>query len=144
MDFHLAQASHNKEFLDSTHLNYPDKYFDWKITIAFYVALHLLKSLALKRGKPLGDSHSEIRQALNNRNKNKLFQFPPRQWVVYDSLFNYGHTSRYDGFINPQLFLLQQKTNYEHTVVLLNEFITYMSTQGIELKTEIPTDSKES
>ena len=133
MDFHLSQASHNKDFLEFTHQNHPEKYFDWKITIAFYVALHLLKSLALKRGKPLGDSHSDIRKALNNRNKSKLFQFPPRQWIVYEGLFNYAHTSRYDGFIDPDSFLKQQQINFAHTMVLLEEFISYMKSQGIEL-----------
>ncbi len=42
MQNHIDQAEHNEKFLTELEIDYPTTYFDWKITICFYTALHYL------------------------------------------------------------------------------------------------------
>jgi hypothetical protein len=45
MQIFLNQAEHNVKFLKSLDANYPEDYYDWKITVAFYSSLHYIKFL---------------------------------------------------------------------------------------------------
>ena len=60
MNSFYNQAKHNKEFLDCVEENFPNSFFDWKITILFYVSIHLIKCLAKTRNVEIGDTHYDI------------------------------------------------------------------------------------
>ncbi len=53
MDEFVMHANHNDVFHTSICKNFPDTYYDWKLTCLFYVAIHYLKALAKKRKKIL-------------------------------------------------------------------------------------------
>lgn len=46
MQAHLEQAVHNEHFHACIQQEFSDKFFDWKTTVLFYVALHWLHALA--------------------------------------------------------------------------------------------------
>jgi hypothetical protein len=66
MKSHILQAEHNTDFHKNICSNFPELYFDWKITVVFYTALHLLKALAKKNKKDIGNTHSEIFKSIKN------------------------------------------------------------------------------
>jgi hypothetical protein len=129
MEKHILQAEHNQAFLDCVNKNFPDAYFDWKITISFYIAIHLLKALAEKRGKKLGETHVDIFNALGPRATPKLFQIPPKQWENYYFLYQYSRSGRYDGFIDLELHEEIQKTNFNHCCSLMTYFVRYVKSE---------------
>lgn len=132
-DFY-RQAKHNKTFLDSIIDTYADLYFDWKITVTFYIAIHLLKCLAKKRGCDIGHTHEDISRALNPRKCAKqAFPFPEWAWNCYSDMLQYSKTSRYDGISDESIVLIAQKKNYKECEKLFKSFCSYMNKNGISL-----------
>jgi hypothetical protein len=80
---HLKQAQHNRKFLNEID---HEKFPDWAATVAFYTAVHLVRSL-LKRSGENCNSHS-------SRNK-KLRHKYPNVWKLYQPLYSYSRLARY-------------------------------------------------
>jgi hypothetical protein len=126
MQKHINQAEQNLKLLEHLKEHHPDCFFDWKVTISFYISIHMLKALAIHRGKILGGTHQEIFNALNPKAAKKLFQIPDIQWKNYYNLYQYSRTARYDGFDDIEDHETIQKRNFEHCAVMLQYFITYV------------------
>ena len=91
MDEFLEQARQNKDFLTCIETNYPDQFFDWKVTVIFYISIHLLKSLAKQRNVEIGHTHHDIANSLNpRRNSTQIFPFPDWVWKKYSTIFQYS------------------------------------------------------
>src|SRR6476619_3990067 len=54
----LNQARHNEDFHNSLCREFEHSFFDWKITCLFYISIHYLKALAVKRNKYIGSHHA--------------------------------------------------------------------------------------
>lgn len=65
MQNHLEQAKHNRELLNEMETVFPQKFFDWKITITFYIAIHYLQALADHKGIEIGQTHNDIERNVN-------------------------------------------------------------------------------
>ena len=65
MGKYLNQAHRNEEFHRGICENYPDTFFDWKITALFYIAIHYLKELADKKRIDIGQTHFDIDKNTN-------------------------------------------------------------------------------
>ncbi len=95
---------------------FPNKYFDWKITLVFYCAIHLLKELAHKNNKIIGDTHFDI---LNNINPHPRTGFKPTlpvsktQFDFYNDTFQYSRVARYTGITDYKVFEAQRKADYK-------------------------------
>ena len=132
-DFY-RQAKHNKDFLDSIESNFPDRYYDWKITVTFYISIHLLKCLAKKRNHNIGATHEDVSRSLNPRKCSKqVFPFPEWAWNKYSDMLQYSKTSRYDGISDEKIVFSAQKKNYQECKKLFSSFCSYMKSNGIVL-----------
>ena len=60
MQKHLGQAKHNQELLSEMEIKFPQRFFDWKITISFYIAIHYLQALADSKNIEIGQTHNAI------------------------------------------------------------------------------------
>ena len=80
---HREKAEHNQAFLDSISDDYPD----WLTTVAFYVAVELIETLAAERG--CHNRNHEDRKHFVRRNCRQIFQ-------AYHSLYNAGLEARYE------------------------------------------------
>ena len=61
MNKHLNQCELNEEFLASLNDKFPDLYFDWKVTVVFYCATHLIRGYALSINAPIdGRRHEHV------------------------------------------------------------------------------------
>lgn len=130
---HINQVLHNKTFLSNIHQRWPEQYFDWKITVCFYIALHYVKALALEKKVFIGDSHYAIDKNVNPERPNVKLNIPPKIWKAYKYLFYYSQSARYSGIINKNSFNRVQQRNYVFCETYLKHIIQYMSQQGISI-----------
>jgi hypothetical protein len=73
MERHIFKAEHNQKFHDCIEAEFDGHFYDWKITVLFYVAIHYLKALAILRGIEIGETHIEIEKSVNpDRNTAKM------------------------------------------------------------------------
>jgi hypothetical protein len=115
MSAFVEQVKHNESLLYHLDTTFPDKYFDWKITLTFYCCLHLIKELARVKGVSIGDSHIEN---LNNLNPlpragvNPKLKVSKTQYDFYNDTYQYSRVARYTGITDYTVFELQRKSDY--------------------------------
>lgn len=105
---------HNKSFLETIENDYPQDYFDWKVTIQFYYALHVSFCILTTSGISVSTSHRENINALRLVDTNlsrKLYK-----------LLKFSKQSRYDGFLSEDAMLRINKINYQENRLTLKEF----------------------
>lgn len=92
---YFKQALSNEKFLNTVIENSPNDFHDWKTTIAFYSALHCLKSFANTKGITL-DDHSETFNKLYSQDGNPPeLKLDSKIVSYYRNLFRLAHDSRY-------------------------------------------------
>ena len=134
MNRFLSQASHNEEFHECICENFSDKFYDWKITTLFYIAIHYLKALASKKGIDIGQTHYEIEQNVNPLKHNASMRIKKGAWMQYKSLLNYSKTSRYEGVVSDfETFENIMKNDYEMALINLEKFKKYIEKQGLDV-----------
>lgn len=141
MQKHIDQANHNVEFHNCINSNFQDKFTDWKITVLFYVAIHLIKALAAKNNKAIGSSHKEINANINPTNPNATFKISRKAWRSYQTMYQMSKNSRYKGITDPETFELLLKSDYESSLENLAYLTKYSSGRGIKVnsvKQELP------
>lgn len=132
MQKHINQANHNHDFHDCLQEKFNDKFFDWKITVLFYTAIHYLKALSAKRGKDIGFTHKEIENAVNPDKFSTTMPIKKGAWTDYKALYRYSKTARYEGFQNNEVVFEQlRKIDHSHSNKHLKNFIVYIKSQGI-------------
>lgn len=107
MQQHLNKAKHNEKFLSLVEANSPDNYFDWKITIVFYIAIHYIDAYFASHNDSI-HSHEQRRHKLENGGNSVSMAFIDN----YDNLYNICRNSRYNGFRDEAAFTQFQKTKF--------------------------------
>lgn len=130
----VEQVKHNESLLLHLENQFPDKYFDWKITLTFYCSIHLVKELALKNGKVIGESHFDI---LNNINPNPRAGIIPTmpisktQFDFYNDMFQYSRVARYTGITDYTVFEAQRKADYNICKIIYPKLKAYYIKRGV-------------
>lgn len=133
MQKYIEQARHNEEFYKCIDSNFAEKFYDWKITVLFYTAIHCLKALAISRGINIGDTHKEIESNVNPTKSNAKMRITTGAWREYRSLYEYSRTARYNGIIDLDTFEEIKKIDHDFCLTHLSNFKKYVSSQGVEL-----------
>ena len=110
------KSIHNQDFLNSIHNDYPQEYFDWKVTVQFYVALHKCYCVLETQGEPIEQSHSG--------NIKNLKSIDPELSRKLFTLYKNSRQSRYEGFINQDAMDRINKINYDSGKVLIQKINT--------------------
>lgn len=131
MEINANQANHNQNFHDCIEQGFSDKFFDWKITILFYIAIHCMKALATKRGVDIGETHHEINRNISPQNPNRILVIPNEAWEHYRNLYNYSRTSRYNGFTDIDTFQSLMKTDYSYCKTHIERLKNYMAKNNV-------------
>jgi hypothetical protein len=116
MNSHIKKAKHNFDFHSCIDSSFKDKFFDWKITVLFYVSLHYLKALGKKHNIEIGGTHTEIDKSINPRNPNANLPLDRTSYSNYKALYQYSRTARYDGFMDEEAF--EEIKELEHSECL--------------------------
>lgn len=132
MQEYIDKARHTQDLHDFISEKVPGKYSDWKITLLFYVAIHLLKAFAAKRGVDIGNTHERINSNLNPGSKNKVIEIERGMWDEYFSLYQYSRNARYDGIENKDAFDSIMKNEYSEAIKALTRFKLYLKPEGVQ------------
>ena len=131
----IDQANHNEELHTILCEKFPGHFFDWKVTVLFYCAVHYLKALAAKRGIKIGKTHVEIAQNCRWDAKGEnAMPLTKTAFNNYKALRSYAETARYDGMLcAPDEFEVDRKKDYDHSLQLLGNFKAYVKDQGLTI-----------
>ncbi len=129
----LDQASHNQDFHDSIVQNFNDRFYDWKITALFYIAVHMLKALAAMRGIDIGSSHQEIEKSVNPDRSGACMRIQRTAWRNYSTLYHYSRTARYEGLTDMNTFESLMQTDHYCCLTHLADFKKYIIGQGVPI-----------
>lgn len=94
------QAKHNELFHSATCAHFPADFYDWKITILFYAAIHYVKALGNQLGIDVGNSHLDIRNNIkppDRPGRIPSMPFNKGAYGLYDYLYRASQLSRYNG-----------------------------------------------
>ncbi len=133
MEQHIEKAAHNRNFHDTIDTHFNDQFYDWKITVLFYVAIHYLKALAESRKIDIGDTHHEIEQSVNPDRSTAKMRITKNAWREYKNLFNYSRTARYEGITDISTFEQLMKLDHAFCLIHLENFKKYIERQGIKI-----------
>lgn len=133
MQNHLTQASHNRQFHQCIDAEFNEQFYDWKITVLFYVAIHWLKALAAKKKIDIGETHYDIEQNVNPDRHNAKMRITKGAWREYKNLFNYSRTARYEGVTDISTFELLKQIDHSYCLQHLENFKRYIESQGVAI-----------
>jgi hypothetical protein len=91
---HIRQCEKNiafYNFINSTN----DDYSDWKVTVLFYVVVHLVNAHLAKTCNLHFQSHEEVKNALNPENKLSLAKLSEDSFYSYRQIQILSRKSRY-------------------------------------------------
>ena len=109
----LEQARHNEALLDLLDEKFPDLFFDWKITIAFYSTLHYMNEYLADGGRNIiVHDHSERNAQLNPNDHRCTFPLSEDLWEKYYEIYIKSKAVRYQGIPNKRSVLLKWKEDY--------------------------------
>ncbi|WP_148660839.1 hypothetical protein [Marinilabilia salmonicolor] len=116
--------------MDKTSCHAPKDFWDWKVTICFYVAVHLVNSHLAKTINAHYRSHIDVNQAINPYNELSPSKVPENIYLAYKKLQGLSRRSRYLVHDNPQNhdsreFLTYDK-HYAKAVKNLDKLIQYI------------------
>jgi hypothetical protein len=110
------KSNQNKIFLDTISQDYPQDFYDWKVTAQFYTGLHRCYCVIVVNGLNVETSHKENIKTLKSIDvdlSNNLFK-----------LYKNSRQSRYDGFLNEESMLRINQINFNDGVPLLKSIET--------------------
>lgn len=133
MQHFIDQAIHNERFHECVHSNFSERFFDWKVTILFYTALHYLKALAANRNIHIGNTHTDIEYNCNPDRTGRRMSITRTAWREYKNLYRYSHTSRYEGITDIETFEKLKEIDYGYCKIHLEAFKKYIKGQGLPI-----------
>lgn len=92
---HLAQFETNLNFLSGINQKFEEDYWDWKVTVTFYSALHLINAHIVKIAGLHYRNHDEVRNAISPFNQLSPCKVSEEIFTSYRSLESLSRISRY-------------------------------------------------
>lgn len=129
---HIEHFRHNEGFLTTVIAASPDRYFDWKVTIAFYCALHLVRAFLATKGIEESPNHQHTLDCINPRpNTVPDSHVPlPNLYRPYSHLYLLSRNARYDGFLQPKEFEKNQRDKLAEAQSCVERIKTELLRQG--------------
>jgi hypothetical protein len=90
---HINQAKSNLNFLKSI-LN-SKEYWDWKVTVSFYIAVHLINAHLANKANLHYRSHDKVDKALNPYSPISVTKLSENNYLAYTKLQGLSRRSRY-------------------------------------------------
>lgn len=107
MNRYYNQYLHNLDFLENIHTTFENEYFDWKVTVSYYTALHLVKSYAIDFYNVEIRSHDDATKFL-------LSKYGQDGFKLMSSLLSMSYSVRYNGIVEYN----RASTNFEESFLL--------------------------
>lgn len=133
----LNQARHNEDFHNSLCREFEHSFFDWKITCLFYISIHYLKALAVKRNRYIGNHHAEINRNIKSGPHNPAMPISRTACNNYMQLFHHSQTARYDGFEDLATFNELKRDDYQQALQWFDAFKKFVGSSGVAMCAKI-------
>jgi hypothetical protein len=91
---HISQAKNNLRFLESIN-HTANSYWDWQVTVAFYVGVHLINSHLVKKLGFSYYSHTDTLNSINFAASLSPAKMDESEYLAYRKLYNLSRRSRY-------------------------------------------------
>ncbi len=91
---HINQAKSNLLFLHKINQT-ANPYWDWQVTVTFYVGVHLINSHLVKKLGFSFYSHSDTLNSINFTASLSPAKLPEQEYLAYRKLYNLSRRSRY-------------------------------------------------
>jgi hypothetical protein len=133
MTNHLDQAKHNFNFLDYLDKsNLSDDYCDWKITVVFYTALHVMRAYTLFKGKSVINSHREFHDKINPEGIHNLLDLDSNIFDIYLELYYASKRCRYaESIISGESLKKLNTVQYGNSRNHLEKILEYVNNKGM-------------
>jgi hypothetical protein len=113
---YLNKYSHNHNFLNKINEDYPEDYFDWKVTVQFYTSLHKCYCVLVTNKILIETSHKSNIANLKTIDSDISFNL--------HKLYNHSRISRYEGFLSEESMLRINKINFDEGKGLMSKIET--------------------
>lgn len=114
------KAHYNSEFLEKIKQDFPNDFYDWKTTVVFYIAYHLIKGIAEIGMDDAGETHRDVFRWIKKPTHERGFSIPNNVLRAYSDIYDFSVSSRYDGvFRDPESEKEIQQQNFEDAERLL-------------------------
>lgn len=90
---HINQAKANLRFLE-TIIGSPE-FWDWKVTVSFYVGVHLINSHIAKKANLHYRSHDKVDHSINPFNEMSPTKLNENEYLSYTKLLGLSRRARY-------------------------------------------------
>ncbi len=130
---HISQAEKNLLFLQEINGKLTTPFWDWNVTVCYYVAVHLVNSHIASTLDQHYRKHEEVANALSPFNSLSLSKVPEKVYLAYCKLQNYSRRSRY--LISDDMKNRSEEANltydkhFKRSLVHLDTVMGYMDTQ---------------
>lgn len=93
-DEHIRQATRNLSFLEQAN-RLPISYWDWQVTVAFYVGVHLINAHIVQKSGLHYRSHEQVDGAINPYNPLSPIKLTEEDYLAYSKLQGLARRARY-------------------------------------------------
>ena len=93
-DEHIIQAKRNLIFLSETNLK-NQSFWDWQVTISYYVAVHLLNAHLAKTANLHYRTHEDVKNAINPYNPLAICKVDIEIYLCYAKIEGLSRRARY-------------------------------------------------
>lgn len=128
---HLLQAKRNLSFLSEIESS---RAFDWKVTVSFYTALHLINAHIADKANLHYVTHKDLDIYLYPNNSMSLCKLDEDTFVAYKGLLNLSRRARYllndeKPHLNSENEHLTSEKHYKKALIKLNAIMTFMKNE---------------
>jgi hypothetical protein len=130
---HIEQARHNAAFLLAIEKQFPKQFYDWKITVCLYIALHYLQAFARLKRVQIGTNHRDMMDNSNPNDPTATNPLSQKAFDAYRNLFHLSHGSRYQVVKNQSVHLSLLGLDAAIAKKELETIKNYLVSQGLSL-----------
>jgi hypothetical protein len=130
---HLEKAKSNEKFLLFIEQNAVNDFYDWKITVIFYIALHYIKALLKFKKKPTGYTHFDLDKIINPCKPSASCPFPQDKYDCYNDLYIDSRNARYSPVYSTDFQILLVHVLCEKSKTNLGAIKKYVVSEGLKI-----------
>jgi len=104
MENFSQQAEKNSRTLDKLDDAFPDDLIDWKITVAFYAALHYVNMFISHEGYDVPTTHVDLKELINPQTNEPGPKLTSGVFGAYCAMERRSRNVRYNGFNDEGFF----------------------------------------
>ncbi|WP_421813528.1 hypothetical protein [Flagellimonas sp.] len=128
---YIAQAKSNITFLDEVDNSIPN-YWDWKVTTAFYIGVHLVNAHLKHTLGYTYRTHKEVENAINFANPTSLGKVTEDVYVAYSIISKLSRRSRYiihEKDPKTDVVCLTYDRHFKKSLIHLNTLLEFVSNE---------------